>query len=386
MSPHLATKTSRVPSLRRACQFVLTWSVIFVGCSQAGLAQRETSFLPAALTEPAAVTDTPNATAMDASSAPIPLAPVRPWGEIRGVIGDPTGDIVPGARITLERPDSTAPQITVAADDGTFAFAHVSAGAYRITVTAPGFKPWLALGTLAEGQKLALTRIALPLSSATTEIEVSASSHDVAAAQLGLEEQQRVLGIFPNFYASYVWNAEPLSARQKLSLAWRFSIDPVAFGMAGLIAGTEQAENSFSGYSQGTLGYAKRFGAIYADGFSSTMLGQAILPAVFHQDPRYFVKGKGSFAARALYAVATTVICRGDNGHWQANYSNILGNLASAGISNAYYPDSDRHGASLTIQNSMVTTGLGAIGGLFQEFFLHRMTPHIPDYNAIARE
>ena len=156
--------------------------------------------------------------------------------------------------------------------------------------------------------------------------------------------------------------------------------------MAGLIAANEQATNAFSGYGQGIRGYSKRFGAVYTDGFTSTVLGQAILPVVFHQDPRYFVKGTGSFASRVLYAVATTVICKGDNGRWQPNYSNVLGNLASAGVSNIYYPDSDRHGASLTVQNSLVTTGLGAVGGLFQEFLLHRMTPHIPDYNAVAHE
>ncbi len=176
--------------------------------------------------------------------------------------------------------------------------------------------------------------IALALPSAETRIDVSASTHDVAQAQLSLAEQQRILGVFPNFYASSLWDAAPLTAAQKCHLAWRFSADPVAFTMAGVISGVQQAQNSVPGYGQGSRGYARRFGATYADGFTSTLLGQAVFPALFHQDPRFFVKSTGTVRDRALYAIATTVIYRGDNHRWQLNYSNLLGNVASAGLSN----------------------------------------------------
>ena len=324
------------------------------------------------------------AAASSPTGEPTQLVPSRPTAEIHGIVADPSGDIVPGAKVTLESSKSSDTQVALAAADGSFAFTHVPEGPYRLSVTSAGFKPFIAIGSLTAGQVLALPEIALPISTVATEIEVSASRQEIAAAQLSLEEKQRVLGIFPNFYATYIWDAEPLSPRQKFSLAWRFSVDPVSVGMAGFMAGTEQAENAFSGYGQGAQGYAKRFGAVYTDGFSSTMLGQAIFPAIFRQDPRYFVKGTGTLTSRALYAIETTVICKGDNGHWQPNYSNVLGNVASASISNAYYPASNRHGASLTLENSMVSTALGAAGGLIQEFFLHHMTPHVPDYAAIA--
>ena len=103
------------------------------------------------------------------------------------------------------------------------------------------------------------------------------------------------------------------------------------------------------------------------------MIGGAVLPALFHQDPRYFYKGTGTITSRALYAIATVVICRGDNGKWQPNYSSILGDLASAGISNAYYPASDRHGAGVVIDNSLIGTAFGAFSSLMQEFFLRRV-------------
>src|SRR6202042_3601118 len=110
----------------------------------------------------------------------------------------------------------------------------------------------------------------------------------------------------------------------------------------------QQADNSFSGYGQGAQGYGKRYGAAYADFVTGTFLGSAVLPSVLKQDPRYFYKGTGSTRSRVLYAMANAVICKGDNGHWQADYSGILGALAAGGISNLYYPASSRSGAGLT--------------------------------------
>ena len=104
------------------------------------------------------------------------------------------------------------------------------------------------------------------------------------------------------------------------------------------------------------------------------MIGDAILPSILHQDPRYFYKGTGSIRSRALYAISTAVICKGDNGHWQPNYSNLLGNLASAGISNLYYPSTNRNGAGLTIENWLIGTASGAIGALFQEFLVKKIS------------
>jgi hypothetical protein len=207
-----------------------------------------------------------------------------------------------------------------------------------------------------------------------TDVNVVFTIHDLAEEQMKAEEKQRVLGVFPNFYTSYIWHAAPLTAKQKFRLALRTSVDPTAFVITGVTAGIEQWQNYFSGYGQGSQGYAKRYGAAYADGFISTMIGAAILPSAFHQDPRYFYKGTGSIGSRALYAISTVVICRGDNGRWQPNYSNVLGNLASAGISNIYYPSTNRNGAQVTIDNALIGTAEGAISALIQEFVLRKVS------------
>ncbi len=194
------------------------------------------------------------------------------------------------------------------------------------------------------------------------------SERDRAAEQVKQQEKQRIAGVVPNFNVSYNADAAPLSRKQKLQIALRTATDPVAFGIAGFDAGLSQAENDFAGYGQGAQGYAKRFGASYADNFDGTLLGNAIFPILLKQDPRYFRRGTGSFTSRFLYSVSTTVWCKNDNGKWGPNYSNILGNLAAGGISNLYYPASDR-GAGLTFERGFTVTAYGAFGGIFNEFW-----------------
>src|SRR5208282_4381345 len=161
--------------------------------------------------------------------------------------------------------------------------------------------------------------------------------------------------------------------------AWRSTIDPVNFAITGVVAGAQQATDQFSGYGQGAQGYGKRYGASYADLVSGTFIGGAILPSLLKQDPRYFYKGTGSVRSRLLYAIANSVICKGDNGHWQANYSSILGSLAAGGISNLYYPSTDRSGASLTFETALIGTGESAAANLFQEFLVRKLTPKVPN-------
>jgi hypothetical protein len=189
-----------------------------------------------------------------------------------------------------------------------------------------------------------------------------------AAQQLRQQEKQRVVGVVPNFNVSYDKDAPPLSRKQKLDLAFHTAVDPVSFVLAAFDAGLSQAEDDFTGYGQGAQGYAKRFGASYADNFDGTLLGNAIFPIILKQDPRYFRRGQGRFTTRLLYSISTTVWCKNDNGSHGFNYSNILGNLAAGGISNIYYPASDR-GAGLTFERGFTVTAYGAFGGVFNEFW-----------------
>jgi hypothetical protein len=192
--------------------------------------------------------------------------------------------------------------------------------------------------------------------------------HKEAEEQIKEQEHQRVLGILPSFNVVYRSDAVSLTGGQKMRLAFRSSIDPMTFAAAFLVAGYHEAKNDLN-FGWGVKGYAQRTGAAYLDTFDSNMIGNGILPALLHQDPRYFRLGHGSKSRRLLYAAAAAFICKHDNtGKWEPNYSNVLGNVAAGAISNLYYPGSDS-GAGLTISNGMIVTAEGAFGAMFQEFW-----------------
>ena len=196
----------------------------------------------------------------------------------------------------------------------------------------------------------------------------SLSERERAEQELKQQEKQRILGIVPNFNTTDIQNAAPLSPDQKFHLMFKSAADPFQFVASGLDAALDQAENNFPGYGQGAQGYFKRFGAGYADQFDGLLWGNAILPILLHEDPRYFRKGTGSFKRRLFYSISTAVITKNDNGTWGPNYANVFGNIIAGGISNAYYPSTDR-GAGLTFERAFTVTAEGTIGAFFVEFW-----------------
>jgi hypothetical protein len=300
-------------------------------------------------------------------------------GTIRGTVVDRTGAVVAGARVRITREDRALATEALSGSDGQFTFVNIAPGGFQLTVTSAGFATQAASGILHSGETYIVPSIALTVATALTEVQVGLSQTEVAQEQVQDEEKQRVLGFIPNFYVSYAPHPEPLSSKQKFALAWKTSVDPVSFGLIAVIAGIQQSQNDFSGYGQGAAGYGKRYGASYANFVSGTFIGSAILPSVLKQDPRYFYKGTGSKRSRILYALASSVMCKGDNGNWQPNYSSILGNLAAGAISNLYYPAKDRDGVGLTFEGGAIGIGATGAANLIQEFLIRKLTPNVPN-------
>jgi hypothetical protein len=311
-------------------------------------------------------------------------SPAPALGTITGTIVDQSAAVIAGAQIKLTVPgaDQSQPPMVLSGDDGQFSLANIAPGAFLLTITAAGFATQTSSGTLLPGEIHAIPQIALTVATNITDVSVSLSRIEVAEAQVKDEEQQRVFGFIPNFYVTYDPHPVALTSRQKFELAWKTSIDPVTFAIVGGIAGVQQADNSFSGYGQGAEGYAKRFGSTYANLFVGTFIGSAILPSILKQDPRYFYKGTGSMRSRSFYAIAFAVVCKGDNGRWQANYSNILGSLAAGAISNLYYPAQNRNGTALTFENAAIGIGATAAANLVEEFLMRKLTSNANRANA----
>jgi hypothetical protein len=298
---------------------------------------------------------------------------------ISGTIVDQTGAVNEGAHVWLTREDGSPKLEAVSGDNGQFSFSNLPPGPFQLTINSAGFATHSISGTLNPGEAYLAPPIMLTLATAVTNVHVGLPQAEVAEMQIKEQEKQRVIGFIPNFYVSYVPDAAPLAPKQKFELAWKTMIDPITFLSVGALAGIEQASDDFGGYGQGAEGYAKRYGAGYADALSGTFIGSAILPSLLKQDPRYFYKGTGSIRSRTLYALATAVICKGDNKRWQPNYSAILGSFASGGISYLYYPAADR-GAELLVQNTLLSIAQDGIAAVFQEFVVRKFTPHLPKH------
>ena len=285
------------------------------------------------------------------------------------------GGVAVGAQVRLTR-DGQAPEDALSNDDGEYSFANQPPGPFRLTVTATGFETKVYSGDLGAGAMFVVPAIEIEVARATTEVKVSETVEEVAAEQIKYQEQQRVLGFIPNFYASYVPDAAPLPSKLKFQLAWKSVSDPITIVGAGALAGIYQAADEYGGYGQGAEGYFKRFGATYGGVFIGTFIDSAILTSVLKQDPRYFYRGTGSKKSRLMYALGNAVMCKGDNKKYQVNYSTILGSFITSGITFAYTPASDRS-TSLYFQSALIRIAEGGVAGIFQEFVVRKLTPHL---------
>lgn len=298
-------------------------------------------------------------------------------GTITGTVLDRNGDVLQGARVTLSWQSGFVVRTAESGVNGEFAFAELTPGEYKLTVAAPGMSTLSSSLTLHAAETRILSPLTLAVSGGTTTVTVKGNKEQLAREQVRIATQQRIGGVIPNFYSTYDWNAPPMGAKQKFQLSLRSILDPVSFLSVAGVAGAEQYQNIFPAYGSGIEGYGKRYGAALANDVSSTLLSRAVYPSIFHQDPRYFYKGKGSIGSRVLYAISAAVIARGDDGRWKPNYSRVLGNFSAAAISNLYYPAGDR-GASLVLFNGLAGTGANAASNLIREFLLKRITSNVP--------
>jgi hypothetical protein len=294
---------------------------------------------------------------------------------------DASGASVSGADVTLMPRDGTRAQTMVSDASGEFIFTEILPGSYFVVVDAKGFADFSSAEFVVAAQQ-AYEVPDISLSLAATSMEVTVRPTDVIAAeQIRDEEKQRLVGVLPNFYTSYVQDAAPLTWKQKFSFATRGTFDPVAMIGVGFAAGVEQANNSFAGYGQGAAGYGKRFAAKFADGRSSDYLTHAVFPSLLHQDPRYYYQGTGSVKSRMMHAIGSAFFTRGDSGRTEPNYSYVLGDMCSGALSNLYYPAANR-GAHLVFTNAAVGLA-GRVGGnLLREFLPKHSTTNVPEERA----
>ena len=302
--------------------------------------------------------------------------PRQATGNIHGSVVDQSGARITGALVKLTREGQSASQEAESDEDGQFYFFNIDPGAFELTIASEGLASQTVSGVVKAGATCVVPHVVLFVATQVTEVRVGLPPEELAQVQISEQVKQRAFGFVPNFYVSYVADAVPLSPKLKFRLAWKSASDPVTLAGVGFLAGIDQAADRWGAYGQGVQGYAKRYGTTYADVLGATFLGGAILPSLLKQDPRYFYKGTGSTRSRILYAISSSVICKGDNGRWQANYSNVLGSFGAAGIANLYYPEADRRGFGLVVSTALIRLGETSLAAILQEFVFPRFSAH----------
>jgi hypothetical protein len=298
-------------------------------------------------------------------------------GNISGTVLDTNGDVIQGARVQLS--NLGTPGIVQTVDSGAtgqFDFSDLVPGTYTVSVSGAGMSKFVSEPiVLSAEQTVTVPKVVLPVSGGSTSVTVMDKSA-ASLEQVHIAEQQRVLGVFPNFYSSFDWNAPPMVNKDKYRLAARSAVDPVTFVVIGGVSGAEQYKNVFPSFGGGIEGYGKRYGAAYANHVTAELFTRAVFPSIFHDDPRYFIMGKGSIRARTLHAIASTFMTRGDNGSRKLNYSEVLGSVSAAALSNAYFPAQER-GANLVLINGLGGLGGNMVDNLIREFILGRLTTRV---------
>ena len=296
---------------------------------------------------------------------------------ISGVVQDMTEAAVAGAEVTLTDANGSPRGMALSDANGAFTFSPIPPGSYGVMVNAKDFEPFQSAEIVVTAQQAyEIPGIFVRVAASNTYLTVR-PTEEVAAEQIKAQERQRIIGIVPNFYMSYIYDAAPLTKKQKYSLVSRSVFDPIEFLAVGISAGAGQATNRFPGYEQGAEGYGKRYAAAFGDALSRNYLSYAVLPSLFHQDPRYFYQGSGSTGSRLVHALSFTVVVRGDNGRNMPNYSFFLGSLGSALLSNLYYPHEDR-GARLVFTNVGIGIAVHAGVTVLREFVSKQFTNNVP--------
>ncbi len=304
---------------------------------------------------------------------------VQGAAKISGTVSDLNTGPVSGAKVTVTTLGESGERSGTTDGQGNFSVQNLPAGRYKVTIAAAGFQTFTSQEMYLDANEAkTLPAVTMRLATANQEVEVTISKTQVAEGELKQEESQRLLGIVPNFYTSYLWEAAPLDTTQKFRLAAHSAFDPLAFVGVGIVAGIEQWKNTYPEYGRGAAGYGKRYGAAFADEATGRFLASAVFPAILHQDPRYYYKGTGSVAARAGYALSRAFVTRTDRGGNAPNYSLFLGRLGAGAIANLYH-QGDR-GVALTFENAGANLAGHAVDNLLREFLFKRVTPNVPDY------
>jgi hypothetical protein len=207
--------------------------------------------------------------------------------------------------------------------------------------------------------------------SSLPEAPSAAQSNSAPAVPADEQQTKRIMGVLPNFRSvSAGATVAKETTREKLMTATEDNFDYTSLFFAGFIAADSFVTKATPEFHQGAAGYARYYWHSVADQSVENYFVELIVPAITHEDSRYFAMGKegGGVLKRAKYSVSRVLVTRTDSGKRTFNYSEIEGSAAAVSISNFYYPTKEQ-----TVHNGLRNWGLDitydAVTFVFHEFW-----------------
>ncbi len=226
----------------------------------------------------------------------------------------------------------------------------------------------IATAAFAQETSAPATTSAQDPASANSEPVATPLQASLAPTPAPIQEDKRAYGVLPNYRT--VEGSQPfvpLTAKQKLTIATKDTIDGPSYILAGLFSGLYQLTDQNPSFGQGMKGYARRYVSAIADQDIGNYMTEGFLPVLLHEDPRFFRRGTGKISHRILYAARGVLVAKTDSGKNTFNFSEFLGNGITASIGNAYYPD--EVGFSPTMGRMFTQIGTDALSNVLKEFW-----------------
>ena len=160
----------------------------------------------------------------------------------------------------------------------------------------------------------------------------------------------------------------PMTGKDRVCYWWTNSFNgPMLFGAAFNTALDPIFNGSSNAYwGQGAEGFSKRFGTRVAQSMAKGT-GQALVGALFREDPRFYESRKQGLWPRIGFAVTHTLIVKNDRGKQQLSAGRIAGAFSSGFVGMAWTP-----GPINTTGSALVRTGtsMGGVvaGSVWKEF------------------
>lgn len=218
----------------------------------------------------------------------------------------------------------------------------------------------------------AIQPVAISGGAPAAETPATPESENAVSTPVDQHIDKRIFGVLPNYRtASGTVPFVPISAKRKLIIAAKDSFDYPVYFTSAAFAALYQLDDQNPSYGQGLKGYAKRFGSAYGDQAIGNLMAEGLMPALLHEDPRYFRLGTESEKSRryrTLYALRGVMVAKTDHGNWNFNAAEWLGNASAVAISNVYYPSDTRNAVDNT-QKLLIAVATDAFSNVLKEFW-----------------